>query len=64
MTFDVTIPVNTTAKIHLPALDKSMIKEGGKFLNEARGVEVMSSSSDETIIKAGSGIYVFTVSGK
>jgi len=57
----VSIPVNTKAKIYLPASKVSYIKEDKKALDKISDIKVLSSTANETILQVGSGQYSFSV---
>ena len=54
---DVTIPPNTTATVHVPVAD--VVSEGGRPVEEAEGVELLSADEGETVFSVGSGRYEF-----
>ena len=62
-TQQVTIPVNTTADIYIPASSVDMVKEGGKALNSSKDIEVLGVEDGYTHVKVGSGSYLFFVDG-
>jgi alpha-L-rhamnosidase len=51
------IPPNTTATVHVPSTDD--VKEGGRPVDEADGVEFVSAGEGETVLAVGSGRYEF-----
>jgi alpha-L-rhamnosidase len=53
ITMEVTIPVNTTAEIHIPTSDSSSVQENGQ------GVRA-ETVDGYAVIKVGSGTYTFT----
>ena len=57
-----TLPVNATGRIHLPARPGSRIQEGGRELS-GRGVRVARRTEKEAIVEVGSGTYHFHVDG-
>lgn len=57
----VTVPVNTKAKIYIPAASAVAIKSAGKPLTENRDIIVKASENGYTLIEAGSGSYEFTI---
>ncbi len=59
--YSITIPVNTRAKIYLPTSDPGNIKQGNKSLAKQDGIEIIESTSSETIVGVGSGTYTFLV---
>ncbi|MFC5402760.1 alpha-L-rhamnosidase [Cohnella soli] len=57
---DVTIPVNTTAVIHVPAASMNDILENGQQIGKVPDVEFIGRLGDRTLIHVGSGEYRFT----
>jgi len=55
------IPVNTTAQIHLPTKDISMVKEGNRALSTLKGVAIATDDEGYLVVETGSGIYDFTI---
>ena len=55
----ITIPVNTTATVIIPAGPDSLITESGLGIEEAEGVEVLERRETSAAIKIGSGRYEF-----
>ncbi|GBF20184.1 MULTISPECIES: alpha-L-rhamnosidase [Arenibacter] len=60
---NIEIPVNTTAKVHIPTAEISSIKEGNKTLSKVASVTILESNDQETILEIGSGTYSFRVKG-
>jgi len=58
-TLRVTIPVNTTATIFLPAKSAEGIIESGKPAQQSEGVKFIRQEKDRAIFAVGSGEYVF-----
>jgi alpha-L-rhamnosidase len=56
---DVTIPVNTTATLHVPAASGSGVTENGKPADKSEGVKLLRSEKDEQVFEIGSGSYHF-----
>ncbi|WP_176444669.1 family 78 glycoside hydrolase catalytic domain [Paenibacillus herberti] len=56
---NVTIPVNTTATVYVPAVDPSTVSEGGKPADEAVGVQFLRMEGDKAVYSVGSGSYSF-----
>lgn len=57
----VTIPVNTTATIHMPIENrKRAIKEGGNALLKTEGIELLRRREKRAVLNVGSGRYKFT----
>lgn len=59
LTLSVTIPPNTTARIHLPAADASKVLEGGRSVAGSAGVTLISSRDGIAVFDVGSGSYSF-----
>jgi len=55
----VTVPVNTTATIYLPAQNPSSVMEGGKPVATAEGVKSLGSREGAMVFEVGSGDYEF-----
>ena len=60
LTLDITIPVNATAKIFIPASLKN-IKERGLPVTGDGVVQFMGTEKKESVFSLGSGVYQFTV---
>jgi len=58
---DVTLPANTTARVHLPVRLSSRIEEGGRDLSRRPEIRLMTRTSHEAILEVGSGTYKFAV---
>ncbi|HET7271604.1 MAG TPA: glycoside hydrolase family 78 protein [Rubrobacter sp.] len=54
---EVAIPPNTTATVHVPS--SGDVSEGGRPVEEAEDVEVLSAGEGETVLTVGSGRYEF-----
>lgn len=64
--FHIEIPVNTTAKIYIPAINKSHVKVGGELAEKLDnisyvGIEQNDAIGNYVIFNIASGIYDFTV---
>jgi alpha-L-rhamnosidase len=59
ITLKVSIPVNTTARVCLPAVDPSSIKEGDDKAESSPGVHYHGKEKDKYIYEIESGHYVF-----
>ena len=55
----VTIPANSSARIHIPVTDQSEIRESGKAAAESEGVQYISTENGCAIFELGSGEYDF-----
>jgi alpha-L-rhamnosidase len=58
-TLDVSIPVNTTAAIHVPAIPGSVVTESGRPAGSAEGVKYIKEENGKVIFEIGSGNYSF-----
>ena len=56
---EVEIPPNTTALVHLPAQQLEQVKESGRPVAQAPGVEFVRADRGRMIFRVGSGRYVF-----
>ena len=59
--FEIGVPANTTAEIHLPAKAANQVFESGQPVAEAGGVDILRVGNGATVIAAGSGQYFFEV---
>jgi alpha-L-rhamnosidase len=59
LTMDVTIPVNTSATVYVPAKDAASVTESGKPAAEAAGVKFLRMENDAAVYAVGSGTYRF-----
>ena len=59
LTMEVTIPINTTATVHVPANDAAGVSESGKPAAEAAGVKFLRMDSRAAVYEVGSGSYHF-----
>ncbi|MBC8767711.1 family 78 glycoside hydrolase catalytic domain [Arenibacter sp. BSSL-BM3] len=57
------IPVNTKAKVYIPTVEISSIKEGNKAISKVPSITILESNGEETILEIGSGTYSFRVKG-
>lgn len=58
--FDIEVPPNTTAIVHIPAKAGGDVLEGGRELGNAPGVRALETSGGRVIAEVESGIYRFT----
>jgi alpha-L-rhamnosidase len=56
----VEIPVNTTARIHIPTSKSASVKENGKPVSKVPGIKIVDANDHETILEVGSGQYEFS----
>jgi alpha-L-rhamnosidase len=59
MTYGITIPVNTTATVHLPRAKIDEISENNQPLRNAEGVSKISHDIGKVTLEVGSGSYEF-----
>ncbi|GAB3662332.1 glycoside hydrolase family 78 protein [Echinicola sediminis] len=64
--FHIEIPVNTTAKVYLPALEKGHVKESGVIAEKSEGIHFKGAEEHDAvghylIYQVEAGIYDFTV---
>ena len=57
---NVVIPANTTATVSLPINNQTDVRESGKSVDKAKGVQFVRAESNRTIFEVGSGNYTFT----
>jgi alpha-L-rhamnosidase len=60
LSMNVSIPVNTKAKIHIPTSKSSSVKEKGKEISKVSGIKILSTNANEIILEVGSGEYEFS----
>lgn len=61
ITYNVTVPANTTATLRMPVAKGKALYEGGKPIREAEGISDIEESDGLTQCTLGSGTYTFTV---
>jgi alpha-L-rhamnosidase len=57
--WSITVPVNTTAIVYVPAKTAESVTESGKPAAQARGVQFISTEQGRAVFKVGSGQYSF-----
>jgi len=57
--WQITIPVNTTATVWVPAADAGSVTESGKPAAQSRGVKFLRMERDRAVFSIGSGSYRF-----
>jgi len=55
----ITVPVNGTATVHVPAAEAAAVREGGMPAAEAEGVTLLRAEDGEVVFDVGSGQYCF-----
>ena len=58
---DITIPVNSTATVWVPAADKTLVKEGSRIAEKSEGVQYLTQDGNCIVYAVKSGDYRFTV---
>jgi len=61
LTWDISIPGNSKAIIHIPAANANDVKEGGRNASEAEGVKFLKMEDGRAVFQIGSGYYSFSV---
>jgi alpha-L-rhamnosidase len=60
LTLDVTVPVNTIATVCVPVTgDPATVKEGGKSIQEAKGIKFLRTEKGTVVLEVESGTYRF-----
>ena len=59
--WQITVPPNTTATVHVPARDAVSLRVDGKPLAKAAGVEFVRAESGRLVLNVVAGNYQFTV---
>ena len=59
ITFDITIPPNTSALVSIPSDNPAAVTEGGQLASSAPGVEHRRTEAGLAVFELGSGRYVF-----
>ncbi|MCL5098112.1 MAG: family 78 glycoside hydrolase catalytic domain [Candidatus Omnitrophica bacterium] len=62
LTLNVSIPVNTTATVYIPAGSEAAVTEGGGPANNADGIEFIRMENGAAVFRVGSGHYRFVSS--
>ena len=57
--WDITVPVNTTATVYVPAASLENLTEGGQPVHRARGVKFLRQEPGRMVFEVGSGSYRF-----
>ena len=61
LNLNVTIPVDSTAEVWLPAARQDQVKEGGHTFLNSPGVQLLRKDNARLVFRVGSGAYAFTV---
>jgi alpha-L-rhamnosidase len=59
VTWNVTIPDNTTARLYFPSSAKGQAMESGKNVEQSAGIKFLRTEGDQAVYQAGSGVYSF-----
>ncbi|WP_067433289.1 family 78 glycoside hydrolase catalytic domain [Nocardioides jensenii] len=59
LTLDVTVPANTVARVHVPAVSERGVFEGGSLAADAPGVRFVRMQDGAAVFEVGSGDYAF-----
>jgi alpha-L-rhamnosidase len=62
--FEIRIPVNAQAELHLPIREGDQVFENGLMVRESAGVNIVSQNKKEHIYNLGSGKFNFEIKGK
>jgi alpha-L-rhamnosidase len=57
--WNVQVPANTTATVHVPAKEPASVTEGGKPLEQVAGLKVVNREPSQVVVEIGSGSYEF-----
>ncbi|MCZ7637887.1 MAG: glycoside hydrolase family 78 protein [Verrucomicrobia bacterium] len=57
--YEVSLPANTTATVHLPASEADRITEGGRPLRKVKGARLVGREADRWVVEVGSGSWRF-----
>ena len=64
LTMDITIPINATATVYMPAKDAATVIESGKPVAQAKDVKFLRQEDGCAVYEVGSGSYRFECSIK
>jgi alpha-L-rhamnosidase len=59
--FDVVVPANTTAVVHIPAKNADNVFENDKQLKDIKEIQITGAENGYVVVKIGSGKYNFVV---
>ena len=60
ISFELSIPPNTSATVHIPATEQSAVQEGGKPVGQSSTIQFKGMRSGAAVYEVGSGRYVFS----
>ncbi len=61
LTYEATVPANTTATLHLPAVSAKGVTESGKIAGKSKGVTFVRMENGKAVFELSSGSYMFVV---
>jgi alpha-L-rhamnosidase len=61
LTYEATVPANTTATLHLPAVSEKGVTESGKTAGKSKGVTFIRMENGKAVFELSSGSYMFVV---
>jgi len=64
LTMNVTIPVNSTAVVYVPAKTVKAVTESSKSISKTVGINLLGEENGYVILKVGSGDYHFKINNK
>ena len=59
---EIVVPANTTATVHLPAVDNGLVTESGNNLSTVKDIHIEGIEKGSLLLRVGSGTYHFQVS--
>lgn len=59
LTWNVSVPANSTATVYVPAMDAASVTEGGKPAAESAGVKFVRMENGAAVYEVGAGTYAF-----
>jgi len=57
--WEITVPVNVTATVYIPATNKAQVTEGGQKASSAKGVKFLKMEGEYAVYEVKSGSYSF-----
>lgn len=64
LSLNVTIPVNSTATIYVPAKTATAVTESGKNISKINSINILGEENGYVLLKVGSGQYAFNIKNK
>jgi alpha-L-rhamnosidase len=61
LVFEIVVPANTTAQVHLPTSNAAAITEGGRAAGTSPGIKLVRNEPGAAVFEVGSGRYRFQV---